>query len=107
MKISLNWLKDYVSTNIAADELAHKLTMAGLEVEAVESIKGDKVFELEVTPNRSDCLNMIGVSREVSRHQREFVINGDITTTDIEFGHRTSSPNPDFASSSDASSRGR
>lgn len=35
MKVSLNWLKQYVSIDIAASELADRLTMTGLEVEAV------------------------------------------------------------------------
>jgi phenylalanyl-tRNA synthetase beta chain len=34
MKISLNWLKDYVALP-SADEVARRLTMAGLEVEAI------------------------------------------------------------------------
>ncbi|HLF18918.1 MAG TPA: phenylalanine--tRNA ligase subunit beta [Candidatus Omnitrophota bacterium] len=66
MKVSLNWLKDYVTPGIGAEELAHRLTMAGLEVETIHSADGDKVFEIEVTPNRADCLSMVGISREVA-----------------------------------------
>jgi phenylalanyl-tRNA synthetase beta chain len=36
MQVSLRWLKDYVDIEIAPEALAQKLTMAGLEVEAVE-----------------------------------------------------------------------
>jgi phenylalanyl-tRNA synthetase beta chain len=36
MIISVNWLKEYVGIDIAPEELADKLTMAGLEVEGVE-----------------------------------------------------------------------
>ncbi len=36
MKISFNWLKDYVKVNISPEELADKLTKAGLEVEYIE-----------------------------------------------------------------------
>ncbi len=32
MKIPLKWLADYVTTNLSVAELAHRLTMAGLEV---------------------------------------------------------------------------
>ncbi|MCA9398921.1 MAG: phenylalanine--tRNA ligase subunit beta, partial [Candidatus Omnitrophica bacterium] len=66
MKISLNWLKNYISFSTGLDDFVHKLTMAGIEVEAVHDCHGDKVVEVEVTPNRSDCLNMIGIAREVS-----------------------------------------
>ncbi len=66
MKVSLNWLNEYVKINLSAQELSHRLTMAGLEVESIDTVKGDKVFELEITPNRADCLSIIGLAREVS-----------------------------------------
>lgn len=43
MKISLNWLKDYLDINLSAEKLGEVLTDIGLEVEGmeeVESIKG-------------------------------------------------------------------
>jgi phenylalanyl-tRNA synthetase beta chain len=36
MRVSLNWLKDYVTISLSVDELADLLTMSGLEVEAKE-----------------------------------------------------------------------
>jgi phenylalanyl-tRNA synthetase beta chain len=33
MKVSMNWLSDFVRVDLSAEELAEKLTMAGLEVE--------------------------------------------------------------------------
>ena len=36
MKVSLKWLRDYVDLDITPQELADRLTMAGLEVDAVE-----------------------------------------------------------------------
>jgi phenylalanyl-tRNA synthetase beta chain len=36
MKLSLSWLSDYVAHGRTADEVAHLLTMSGLEVEGVE-----------------------------------------------------------------------
>ncbi len=35
MKVTLDWIKDYIDIDLNADTVAHKLTMAGLEVEAV------------------------------------------------------------------------
>ncbi len=66
MKLSLNWLKDYVDPKISVDDLVHRLTMAGLEVESVHSVGKDTVLDLEITPNRPDCLNTIGLAREIS-----------------------------------------
>ncbi len=35
MKLPLSWIKDYVDISLPIDELAHRLTMAGLEVEEI------------------------------------------------------------------------
>ena len=68
MKISLNWLKEYIPIKVSPQRLAEKLTMAGLEVEkiATGAVGGDTQFELEITPNRPDCLNYLGIAREIS-----------------------------------------
>ncbi|MBW2690796.1 MAG: phenylalanine--tRNA ligase subunit beta, partial [Deltaproteobacteria bacterium] len=38
MKVTLNWLRDYVDFDLPADELSHRLTMAGLEIDAMERL---------------------------------------------------------------------
>jgi len=38
MRVSLNWLKDYVKIDIPPQDLAERLTMSGLEVEALEPL---------------------------------------------------------------------
>ncbi|MEX2601300.1 MAG: phenylalanine--tRNA ligase subunit beta [Balneolaceae bacterium] len=38
MNISYNWLKEYIDTDLPAESAAEKLTLAGLEVEGIESI---------------------------------------------------------------------
>ncbi|HUW45503.1 MAG TPA: phenylalanine--tRNA ligase subunit beta, partial [Dehalococcoidia bacterium] len=40
MKVSLNWLRDYVDIKLAPEELAEKLTMSGLEVKGIQTIGG-------------------------------------------------------------------
>lgn len=66
MKISCQWLKDYVNFNIPPEKLAHRLTMAGMEVEKIHVVQDDAVLEMEITPNRPDCLNILGISREIA-----------------------------------------
>jgi len=66
MKVTYNWLKDFVDIAISPAALAEKLTMAGIEVKAVVENSGDSVFEIEVTSNRPDWLNIAGLAREVS-----------------------------------------
>src|SRR3954470_12033556 len=41
MKISLNWLKQYVDFNWSPEELGERLTMLGIEVEGVEKRSGE------------------------------------------------------------------
>lgn len=41
MKVSYNWLKEYVDFDYSPDELAYKLTMLGLEVESVNAFVHD------------------------------------------------------------------
>ena len=65
MKLSLNWLKDYIDPKLSRTKLVERLTMAGLEVEALESVGGDTVLEIEVTPNRPDCLSILGLALEI------------------------------------------
>ena len=42
MKISYNWLKDYLNTQLSIEELSHLLTDIGLEVEAIETFESLK-----------------------------------------------------------------
>lgn len=80
MRVTYNWLKDFVEIKIAPKALADKLTMAGLEVTALEERQGDFVFEIEVTSNRPDCLSVMGIAREVAA----------ITDKKLKFGSRAS-----------------
>lgn len=64
MKVPLSWLKDYVDITISPEELAHTMTMAGLEVEAIEYVGADwgekiitaQIIHLEKVPG-SDHLS--------------------------------------------------
>ncbi|PKL52517.1 MAG: phenylalanine--tRNA ligase subunit beta [Nitrospira bacterium HGW-Nitrospira-1] len=66
MRISFEWIKDFVDIAASPEDTAHRLTRAGLEIEGMESIDGDVVMEVNVTPNRPDCLNILGLAREVA-----------------------------------------
>ncbi|MFH1413658.1 MAG: phenylalanine--tRNA ligase subunit beta [Candidatus Omnitrophota bacterium] len=66
MKVTYQWLKDFLEIKLSAEKLADKLTMAGLEVTSLKKRGGDVVFEIEVTSNRPDCLSVLGIAREVS-----------------------------------------
>ena len=40
MKVPLSWLRGYVDIAVPVEELAHRLTMAGTEVAAIETVGG-------------------------------------------------------------------
>ncbi len=67
MKFSENWLRTWVNPALNSDELAHVLTMSGLEVEALEAVAPDftqvvvaEVLEVVKHPN-ADRLNVCQV----------------------------------------------
>ncbi len=66
MKISLNWLGDYIETGLAAEKIAEVLSDLGLPCERIEHLDNDAVIDVEVTSNRGDCLSHIGIARELA-----------------------------------------
>lgn len=66
MRLPVEWLKDFVPLRLKTSELADRLTMAGFEIEDILSVNGKDVLEVNVTPNRGDCLSVLGLSREVA-----------------------------------------
>jgi phenylalanyl-tRNA synthetase beta chain len=70
MKVPLGWLKEYVDITVSIGELAERLTLAGLEVSAIERI-GDwwdrekivvgEVLEVRSHPN-ADRLVLVDVA---------------------------------------------
>ncbi|MCS6874093.1 MAG: phenylalanine--tRNA ligase subunit beta [Pyrinomonadaceae bacterium] len=66
MNISYNWLKELIDFDFSAQELAEKLTNAGVAVDSVEPFgEDDYVLTFDLTSNRSDCLSHLGIAREV------------------------------------------
>lgn len=66
MKISLNWLSDYIKTDYSAEQIAEILSDVGFPCEGIEKLVDDTVIDVEVTSNRGDCLGYIGVARELA-----------------------------------------
>src|SRR6266481_334815 len=63
MKVTLNWLNQYVDFNWSPDELSERLTMIGIEVERVEKVAGEfegvvvaQVITCEKHPNADKLL---------------------------------------------------
>ena len=69
MQVSLNWLNEFVDlSNVEASQIAHELTMSGLEVESVEDVKPSftniktvRIEKIDAHPN-SDRLHLVTVN---------------------------------------------
>lgn len=68
MKVSVDWLKDFVKVPSPLERVAERLTMAGLEVKKAEGTTEakDVIWEIEITTNRPDWLSHWGVARELA-----------------------------------------
>ena len=66
MKISLEWLSDYIKIDKSAEQIAEILSNLGFPCEGIEKLDNDAVIDVEVTSNRGDCLGYIGVARELA-----------------------------------------
>ena len=65
MKLSTNWLKEITPGIKIDNKLIESLTSLGLEVSSVSKTKKDTIIDLDITPNRSDCLSIYGVARDL------------------------------------------
>jgi len=66
MKISPEWLRDFVEFKSDERQLARELTMCGIAVEGITGEGRDTLYEVEFTTNRPDAMNHYGVAREIS-----------------------------------------
>jgi phenylalanyl-tRNA synthetase beta chain len=66
VKLLLSWLREHVEFSVEPARLAEDLTEVGLAVDAVERVGSDWLFDIDVTTNRVDCMNVRGIAREVA-----------------------------------------
>jgi phenylalanyl-tRNA synthetase beta chain len=66
MRISPQWLREFVDLKVNDRQLADDLTLAGIAVESVREMDGQTLFEMEIGTNRPDAMCHYGVARECS-----------------------------------------
>jgi len=66
MKISLEWLKEYLDGVISVQTAVEALERIGLMVEGRAEQDGDVVLEVETYSNRPDTLGHLGMARELA-----------------------------------------
>src|SRR6202051_1597116 len=66
MKLSCNWIRDFVDLNVDDRRVAEALTGVVIAVEGISGTGADTVFEMEIGTNRPDAMNHYGVAREAA-----------------------------------------
>lgn len=61
MKVSYEWLKEYIKDLGPIEKVAEDLTMHSFETEVVDK----DALEVDVPANRGDCLSHLGIAREL------------------------------------------
>ncbi len=78
MDFSVNWLKKYIDTPLDTDRMAAVLTDQGLTVDEIRTVEGDVIFDIDVTTNRPDAMNYLGLARELAASG-----NGTLTLPEV------------------------
>ncbi len=66
MKISPQWVREFVELAVDDRRLAEDLTGVGIAVEGISGSGAGAVFEMEIGTNRPDAMNHYGVAREAA-----------------------------------------
>src|SRR6266536_283837 len=66
MKLSPQWLREFVDLTVDDHRLADDLTAVGIAVEGISGEGANTVFEMEIGTNRPDAMNHYGVAREAA-----------------------------------------
>jgi len=66
MKLSANWIRDFVDVAVDNRRLAEDLSSIGIGVESIIGEGGNTVFDMEIGTNRPDAMNHYGIAREAS-----------------------------------------
>ncbi len=60
MNLPIEWLQQFVKTSGSTEKIANTFTSIGQEVESITK----NTLKLDITPNRGDCLSILGLARE-------------------------------------------
>jgi phenylalanyl-tRNA synthetase beta chain len=66
MKLSPQWIREFVDLSVNDHRLAEDLTSVGIAAEGIHGSGADTVFEMEIGTNRPDAMNHYGVAREAA-----------------------------------------
>jgi phenylalanyl-tRNA synthetase beta chain len=61
-----HWLLEHLETEASAEEIQKYLSLSGPSVERIYQTEGEAVYDIEITTNRVDSMNVRGVAREAA-----------------------------------------
>ncbi|MFC1653526.1 phenylalanine--tRNA ligase subunit beta [Patescibacteria group bacterium] len=73
-----NWLLEHLDTKATPKQIQEYLSLCGPSVERIETVKGEPVYDIEVTTNRVDMMSVRGITREAATILPEFGIDAKL-----------------------------
>jgi len=61
-----HWLLEHLETEAAPIEIQKYLSLSGPSIERIYQIEGESVYDIEITTNRVDSMNIRGIAREAA-----------------------------------------
>ena len=66
IKITHNWLLDYLETDATPYEIQEYLSLCGPSIESVTKQGNDFIYDIEITSNRIDSASVFGIAQEAA-----------------------------------------
>jgi len=66
IQISDSWLREFIETKATPEQIEECLSLCSQSVEKIIDDRGEKVYDIEITTNRPDCLSVYGIARELA-----------------------------------------
>ena len=66
MHLNLEWLKEFIPGLKIDNKIVDSLTSLGLEVSSVKNKNKSIIVDIDLTPNRGDCLSAYGIARDLN-----------------------------------------
>ncbi len=84
IKISDNWLREYLDTPATVSQIAKALSLCSVGVERIEKKGTDSIYDIEITTNRPDLMSVVGIAREASAVLPQFGIEATFKKPNIQ-----------------------
>ena len=94
IKITHNWLKEYLETDTNPEEIQKYLSLCGPSVERFEKRGNDYIYDIEVTSNRIDTASVYGIAREAAAILPRFNIKARLKPFQLTEPKKINNPLP-------------